>query len=266
MNVLVKDCEEEAENIIKFMSANRLAANSDKTHVMIMRRHNRNVEEQLVINIGNHEIKESAKENILGIIVDNDLTWHSHIKNLVKKLKFRLFSLRRLSHSLPKAMLKSVADAIFVSLIRYGLPLYCPLRLKDNDPHPGIIKDLKVTYNDCLRLLTNKKWEDHASIKDMLEELEWSSINQLCAETRLIEAWKTVNLENYCMQETLRIKPKNTHVVTRSDDFTVLQKGAPNKFSNGRFVNKTAEIWNDCPKEIKQEQKFERAKVLIKEY
>ena len=76
-------------------------------------------------------------------------------------------------------MLKSVADAIFVSLIRYGLPLYCPLRLKENDSHPVIIKDLKVTFNDCLRLLTNKTWEDHATIEEMLKELKWKSINQI---------------------------------------------------------------------------------------
>ena len=68
------------------------------------------------------------------------------------------------------------------------------------------------------------------------------------------------------MQETLHIKQRNTHITTRSDDFPVLEKGAVNRFSNARFVNKTAEIWNLCPKEIKQEQKFERAKVLIKEY
>ena len=39
-------------------------------------------------------------------------------------------------------------------------------------------------------------------------------------------------------------------MATRSDDFPVLEKGAVNKFSNARFVNKTAEIWNLCPKEI----------------
>ena len=82
LSVLVKDCEEEAANIIRFMSANRLAANSDKTHILIMRRRVRNEDEDLVINVGNHEIKESSTENLLGIIVGNDLTWNAHVKNL----------------------------------------------------------------------------------------------------------------------------------------------------------------------------------------
>ena len=134
------------------------------------------------------------------MIVENDLSWNAHVKKLVKKLKFRMFTLRRLSHCLPRDMLKSVACGIFLSLVRYGLPLYCPLRLKDADPNPVILTELKVVFNDCLRLLTGNKREDHASIKSMLEELNWSSINQLCGETRLIEAWKTVNLEKYCMK------------------------------------------------------------------
>ena len=168
-----------------------------------------NEDEDLVIKVGNHEIKESSTENLLGMIVGNDLTWNAHVKNLVKKLKFRLFTLRRLTHCIPRALLKSVACGIFVSLIRYGLPLYCPLRLNDSDPNPGILKDLKVVFNDCLRLLTNNKREDHTSIKSMLEELEWSSINQLCGETRLIEAWKTVHWEKYCMKDVLSIKKKS---------------------------------------------------------
>ena len=67
------------------------------------------------------------------MIVTNDLTWNAHVENLVKKLKFRLFTLRRLSHCIPRELLKSVACGIFLSVIRYGLPLYCPLRLREED-------------------------------------------------------------------------------------------------------------------------------------
>ena len=165
-------------------------------------------------------------------------------------------------------MLKTIADGIFLSQVRYGLPLYCPLRLQQNDPNPVILMQLKKVFNDCLRLLTNKNWEDHASIREMLEELKWSSINQLCAETRLIEAWKTVHEEEYCMQDVLSIKKKSEQMTmaTRSSGTERLEQGVINKFTNGRFVNPTARIWNECPKEIKEEIKFERAKVLIKEY
>ena len=169
-------------------------------------------------------------------------------KNLVKKLNFRLFTLRRLSHMIPRHLLKSVADGIFLSLIRYGLPLYCPLRLKENDPNPTILKDLKKVFNDCLRLLNNKTWEDHASISEMLQALEWSSINQLCGETRLIEAWKIVHTEKYCMQDILCVKKKNEGMSTRSNDFQMLEQGVVNKITTllicMEFLQRSAAVNN----------------------
>ena len=91
-----------------------------------------------------------------------------------------------------------------------------------------LIKDLKKVFNDCLRLLNNKTWEDHAP-NEMLDALNWSSFNQLCGETRLFEAWKTVHSEKYCMQEILLIKEKNKYA-TRSNDVTLLEQGEINKF------------------------------------
>ena len=100
----------------------------------------------------------------------------------------------------------------------------------------------------------------------MLQELNWSSINQLCGETRLIEAWKTVHLDNYCMRDILTIKEKSSYMSTRSNDTVMLEQGGINKFSNARFVNMTAKIWNECAREIKEETQFDKAKHLIKEY
>ena len=99
----------------------------------------------------------------------------------------------------------------------------------------------------------------------MLEELNWSSINQLCGETRLIEAWKRVHVEDYCIQDILPFRRKSQYMA-RSNEISLLEQGENNKYSNGRFLNMTSKIWNECPREIKEEKRFERAKILIKEY
>ena len=106
------------------------------------------------------------------------------------------------------SLLKQIADGIFMSILRYGLPAYCPVRLREDEPKHSSIEKIRVVLNDCLRLLRNKKRRDHARIDDMLKELDWLSINQICAETRLVEAWKTVHDENYCMADILKLKKK----------------------------------------------------------
>ena len=75
-----------------------------------------------------------------------------------------------------------------MSVIRYELPLYCPVRVKGNDNTPGVIEQIEVTCSDCILLLANKKTVDHTKIEAMLKSLGWLSIHQLCAETRLVEA------------------------------------------------------------------------------
>ena len=55
--ILVTKCEEEARKIIDYMSINRLKANDDKTHVMVIRKVRS--EERLIFKIGKEVIKES---------------------------------------------------------------------------------------------------------------------------------------------------------------------------------------------------------------
>ena len=140
-----------------------------------------------------------------------------------------------------RSLLKPIADRIFMSLLRYGLPVYCPLRLKEEDPKCQSIDRIKVVFNDCLRLLTNKKRKDHARVEDMLKELGWLSLNQLCAETRLLEAWKSVHIENYCMQDLLHEKSKSNRGL-RSDEQTLFEPKTEDKFANGSFLQKTTQI------------------------
>ena len=155
LDLLKTRCEEEASKIIEYMSANKLAANCDKTHVMAIRRSG--PKDEIVIQVGEDKIKESPNEKLLGIWVENNLTWSTHLSKLEKNLKHRLFSLRRLSEQIPRVLLKKVADGIFMSILRYGLPLYCPLRFKDDDPKHSSIDNINVVFNDCLRLLTNRR-------------------------------------------------------------------------------------------------------------
>ena len=47
---------------------------------------------------------------------------------------------------------------------------------------------------------------------------------------------------------------------------TTMEASDWSKFSNGRFLNMTAKVWNECPRDIKEEINFEKAKLLIKAY
>ena len=211
-------------------------------------------------------IKESTHEKLLGMWVDNNLSWTTQITNLERKLRHRLFNLRRLSEHIPTSLLKTVADGIFMSILRYGLPVFCPVRIREEEPKHNSIDKIRVVFNDCLRLLTNHKRKEHVKIEDMLTQLGWLSINQLCAETRLIEAWKSEHLENYCIGDMLIRKEKSSHMKTRSNNQTTFKSGQHDKFTNGSFMQRTAEIWNQAPKGVKEATELPQAKRAIRTF
>ena len=146
-------------------------------------------------------------------------------------------------------------------------PLYCPVQIKEDDPLPGcVVSALKVVFNHCLRLLTCNKRTDHASIAGMLEDVgstSASSVNQLAAETRLIEAWKSFHIENYCMKEVLKPRYKGNYR-TRSNHVDFLELGVDDIHGSAGFVQTTARLWKDSPMSVKEATTISLAKKEIR--
>ena len=111
------------------------------------------LKETLTFDIGEAKFEKSKDEKLLGVWVSNDLKWSKHIEKLESKLRSRLYSLRKMEQQVPKSLLIGIADSIFVSILRYALGLFCPIRIKPDDPNHTSINGIKVIYNDLLRLL-----------------------------------------------------------------------------------------------------------------
>ena len=84
------------------------------------------------------------------------------------------------------------------------------------------------------------------------------------AEIRLLEAWKAIHFEDYCLKDTLEIKEKSKHMETRSNKQTLLITGERDKFTNGSFIHLTAQIWNSAPLSVKDSTKLSQAKRAIR--
>ena len=110
------------------------------------------------------------------------------MSKVTRELNHRLYVIKRLKSYLLKPQLKTVANGIFISKLQYCLNLFCPIRQTISDPHPTELKDLKIVYNKLLRTLTGNAISDKISIKQMLAEMNWSSIKQLSIQTRLEQA------------------------------------------------------------------------------
>ena len=158
-----------------------------------------------------------------------------------------------------------MADAIFCSIIRYELAIFCPIRISPDDPNPTSIEGVKVIYHNLLRFLCNSKRSSHTSIASMLDKLGWLSINQLSCEIRLIEVWKALNIENHCLNNLFE-KATTDRGITRSAGLNKLKTHFKSKIRDNSFVYPSIQIWNSAPSEITTAETESRARTAIRKY
>ena len=261
---LKDECENQVNKLLKYMAVNRLACNDDKTHILVIK-HGQSESEDITFQIGNYKIKESTSEKLLGAWIKKDLSWSAHLKKLEDELSYRLFKLRRIEQVFPKSQLKKIADGIFNSVLRYELAIFCPIRISERDPNPTCIDGIKVIYHDLLRLLTSSKRKDHTSIESMLKQIGWLSINQMSSEIRLLEVWKGLNQDNYCLNELIEKAESNTGI-TRSAGLNKLKTVFKSKLRDNSFVYPSVQLWNSAPPDITTETIESRARKAIRAY
>ena len=105
-------------------------------------------------------------------------------------LTSKLFTIKRLSSEISSDRLKRVADSLYTSKARYGLQLFGKVRINDEDSTNVLLNSLQNKY---ARFLSGKKLTDKITTKKILSDLKIISINQMSAQIKLTEVWKSRN-------------------------------------------------------------------------
>ena len=124
---------------------------------------------------------------------------------------------------------------------------------------------VRVLFRNLLRLLCNSKRSQHTSIKSMLEKLGWLSLNQLACEVRLIETWKALYQEGYCLSEAFE-RSENTAINTRSSNKIKLKASFKTRIRESSFQLPSVQLWNAAPKDITEAQTEAQARSAIRKF
>ena len=106
---------------VSWSKQNKLPINYDKTTYMVLGAKKRIKDEyQLVLKADNHTIDKVTKQRLLGIIIDDHLTWTAHIDYLCSTLSAKISLLRQLSAYVPKEIQKLYNQSYILPLLDYG--------------------------------------------------------------------------------------------------------------------------------------------------
>ena len=153
------------------MSANRLKLNPDKTEFMrcaTARRLPQLAKE--VVTFGNSSILPATTVRNLGVVVDQKLSFQSHVNKTVSSCFYQLRRLKSSVKALPFETAKTLVNSFVISRIDYcnsilaGAPQY-------------LLNRLQRVMNEAARMLCRCSRGDHVN-RIMKERLHWLRIPQ----------------------------------------------------------------------------------------
>ena len=95
--------------------------------------------------------------------------------------------------------------------------------------------------------------------------MNMKSVNQINAQIKLSEMWKSTNIINYPIKTNKVTRPDEV-VHTRAVTQGHLMEDLPPNASQRTFLNDAIHIWNKAPLHIKQCNSLSSAKLAIKSF
>ena len=159
----------ELNKVLQWLETNNLKLNTSKTKYMLFtpksKKYN-NINFKLKFSDGT-EIEKVSEYKYLGLIIDNKLTWKSHIKHLTSKLSRSLGILYKLRHLVSKNVLLTVFHSLFLSHINYGILCW-------GRSNKTILQPIIILMNKALRCINFCGPQEHVEeflLKDRLLQI-----------------------------------------------------------------------------------------------
>ncbi len=151
VNQLIRNLSTDMLTLSDWFRANRLSLNTKKTQFMIFKTKGAKINDPNLV-IGNSKIERVSSTRFLGLIVDEHLSWSTHVKQLCSKLASGLYMLRSVRNLLPHWAKRLIYSGFIHSHIMYGLMLWGPMALASD------IKRLVKIQKKAIRLIDSASY------------------------------------------------------------------------------------------------------------
>lgn len=145
-------------------------------------------------------IEQVRKAKLLGVIIDETLSWSSHINKMVSKMSSNISMIRRGAHLLTSSTVKLALQSLVLSSLDYCPTIWSSAAKQDLDK-------LQLTQNRAARLAL--RCSGKSRVERMHAALSWIKVDQRLAcslVTFLFNIWHIGKPNNLLLQ----LKPINT--------------------------------------------------------
>ena len=116
--------EDDLSKISDWFRANKLALNESKTKLMIFHTQLNKPPDDFQIILNNVELERVDSTKFLGVLIQENLQWNTHINYICNKVSKATAILAKLKHYLPKYVLLLIYNSLCLSHIMYALSVW----------------------------------------------------------------------------------------------------------------------------------------------
>ena len=237
--------------VTEWFYENYMVLNEGKCHFMCIGKNTEN--ETLVFN--DIILQNSKEEKILGVIIDNKLTFKSHIEELCKKASQKISALSRISNQLNDSEKKLLFNAVVKSQFNY-----CPLvwmfcsRTSNNM--------INKVHERALRIILN---DDINNFETLLQ-----NNNDICnhhknIQTMMIEIFKIENELAPPIMESMFEKRPTNYSLRNFQEFLTERKRTVH-YGLETLSYRSPQLWSLLPQNIKESESIEIFKKKVKDW
>lgn len=242
--------------INKWMTNNFLKLNEDKTEILLVGPITKR--EMLQSNMGQLTPWIKPEVTSLGVIIDSDLSFKSHINKVTKTSFFHLRNIAKVRPFINQKDAEKLIHAFISSRLDYCNALLTGLPKKTTER-------LQLIQNSAARLLTRTKRRDH--ISPILATLHWLPVTFRIDFKVLLLIYKALNGTgpSYIANSLVNYVPSR---ILRSSNTGLLK--VPNhslkKIGEAAFANYAPKLWNTLPIDIREARSLNIFKNKLKTY
>ncbi|KAK3568848.1 hypothetical protein QTP86_017954, partial [Hemibagrus guttatus] len=170
-------------DISSWMTAHQLKLNPSKTELLIIPC-DLSPAQDLAISLNNSMISPSATARNLGVTMDNQLSFSSHVTNVTRSCRFLLYNIRRIRPFLSTQATQVLLQSLVISRLDYCNSLLAGLPL-------NAIRPLQMIQNGAARLVFNLSKFSHTT--PLLRSLHWLPVAAHIRFKTLMLAYKAKN-------------------------------------------------------------------------
>ena len=216
----------------------------------------KNDREKLSLHLKSLKLNTSDQARNLGVILDSDLNFETHIRNITKTSFYHLRNIAKVQPFLSQADTERLMHAFITSRLDYCNALLSGLPKKT-------ISTLQTVQNAAARVLTKTRRRAH--ISPVLKSLHWLPVSSRIDFKILLLVYKSLhsNAPIYISDMLVRYVP-NRPLRSSGTELLTVPKVRTKRHGEAAFSFYAPNIWNALPEYLRKAETVETFKRKLK--